>query len=150
MRDKVIDWTVAQAMEFDDPRGATSTDRASFTAWRPAPARVIYGNVQNRGLIDNLPQGCAVEVPCLVDANGIQPDARIGALPAHLAALIRTQVNVQELTVQAALTRDRRSVYHAAMLDPHTAAELDLDQIWRMVDDLLDAHQRSGFLPRYE
>lgn len=149
MRDKVIDWTVAQAMEFDNPARSHEYGSGIIHSIETGVPRVIYGNLQNRGLIDNLPQGCAVEVPCLVDANGIQP-TRIGALPAHLAALIRTQVNVQELTVQAALTRDRRSVYHAAMLDPHTAAELDLDQIWRMVDDLLDAHQRSGFLPRYE
>jgi len=102
--------------------------------------RVVYGNVSNDGLIDNLPPGCCVEVPCLVDDNGVQP-TRVGALPPQLAALIRTQVNVQELTVEAALTGIRDHVYHAAMLDPHTAAELDLDQIWALVDDLLDAHR---------
>jgi alpha-galactosidase len=102
--------------------------------------RVVYGNVANHGLIDNLPTGCTVEVPCLVDANGVQP-TRIGALPPQLAALIRTNVNVQELTVEAALTGRREHVYHAAMLDPHTAAELDLDQIHDLVDALLDAHR---------
>jgi len=101
--------------------------------------RVIYGNVPNNGLIDDLPAGCTVEVPCLVDGNGVQP-TRIGALPPQLAALIRTNVNVQELTVEAALTGRRDHVYHAAMLDPHTAAELDLDQIHALVDALLDAH----------
>jgi alpha-galactosidase len=101
--------------------------------------RVIYGNVPNDGLIDDLPAGCTVEVPCLVDGNGVQP-TRIGALPPQLAALIRTNVNVQELTVEAALTGRREHVYHAAMLDPHTAAELDLDQIHALVDALLDAH----------
>lgn len=108
--------------------------------------RVIYGNVMNYGLIDNLPQGCCVEVPCLVDRNGIQP-TRIGALPPHLAALIQTNVNVQALTVEAALTRKREHIYHAAMLDPHTAAELDLEQIWQLVDDLIAAH--GDWLPAY-
>jgi alpha-galactosidase len=80
-----------------------------------------------------------VEVPCLVDGNGIQP-TRIGDLPPHLAALIMTNVNVQSLAVEAALTGKREHVYHAAMLDPHTAAELTLDQIWALVDDLIAAH----------
>jgi alpha-galactosidase len=101
--------------------------------------RVIYGNVANHGLIDNLPDGCTVEVPCLVDRNGVQP-TRIGSLPPQLAGLIQTNVNVQGLTVDAVLQGRRDHVYHAAMLDPHTAAELDLDQIWSMVDELLVAH----------
>ena len=106
----------------------------------------IYGNVPNYGLIDNLPYGCCVEVPCLVDKNGIQP-VRIGSLPPHLAALMQTNINVQALTVEAALTCKREYIYHAAMLDPHTAAELDLDQIWSLVDDLIAAH--GNFLPTY-
>ena len=101
--------------------------------------RVVYGNVLNHGLIDNLPEGCCVEVPCLVDRNGIQP-VRIGALPPVVAGLIRPHVSVQELTVLAALTRRREYVYQAAMLDPHTAAELTLDEIWALVDDLIAAH----------
>ena len=101
--------------------------------------RVVYGNVPNRGLIDNLHDGCCVEVPCLVDANGIQP-TRVGALPPQLAAVIMTNVNVQALAVEAALTGRRDHVYHAAMLDPHTAAELTLDEIWALVDALLTAH----------
>jgi alpha-galactosidase len=101
--------------------------------------RTIYGNVANHGLIDDLPSGCTVEVPCLVDGNGVQP-TRIGALPPQLTALIRTNVNVQELTVEAALTGQLEHVYHAAMLDPHTAAELDLEQIWKLVDELITAH----------
>ena len=101
--------------------------------------RTIYGNVANAGLIDNLPPGCCVEVPCLVDRAGVQP-THIGALPPHLAALIQTNINVQALTVEAALTSKREHIYHAAMLDPHTAAELDLDQIWALVDELLAAH----------
>lgn len=108
--------------------------------------RVIYGNVENTGLIDNLPQGCCVEVPCLVDANGIQP-VRVGALPPQLAALMQTNINVQALTVEAALTGKREHIYHAAMLDPHTAAELDLDQIWALVDDLIAAH--GDWLPAF-
>lgn len=108
--------------------------------------RVVYGNVPNHGLIDNLPQGCCVEVPCLVDKNGLQP-TKIGSLPPHLAAMMRTNVNVQELTVEAALTGKREHIYHAAMLDPHTAAELDLDQIWHLVDDLIEAH--GDWLPKY-
>ena len=100
---------------------------------------VVYGNVPNHGLIDNLPAGACVEVPALVDKNGLQPVA-IGQLPPHLAAMMQTNVNVQALTVEAALTGKREHIYHAAMLDPHTAAELDLDQIWHLVDDLIDAH----------
>ncbi len=100
---------------------------------------VVYGNVPNDGIIDNLPAGCTVEVPCLVDRNGVQP-TRIGALPPQLAALMQTNINVQSLVVEAIITGKREHVYHAAMLDPHTAAELDLDQIWSMVDELMAAH----------
>jgi alpha-galactosidase len=101
--------------------------------------RVVYGNVPNRGLIDNLPAGCCVEVPCVVDKNGIQP-TKIGALPPQLAALMQTNINVQSLTVEAALTGRREHVYHAALLDPHTAAELTPDEIYALVDALLEAH----------
>jgi len=102
--------------------------------------RVINGNVMNTGLIDNLPAGCCVEVPCLVDRNGVQP-VHVGALPPQLAALMQTNINVQALTVEAALTGKRELVYQAAMLDPHTAAELDPDQITALVDELLAAHR---------
>ncbi len=101
--------------------------------------RVIYGNVQNNGLIENLPEGCCVEVPCLVDRNGVQP-TRIGMLPPQLAGMSRLHVAVQELTVRAALEGNRDYVYHAAMLDPLTAATLPLDRIWSMVDELIAAH----------
>ena len=107
-------------------------------------SRVVYGNVPNRGIISNLPEGSCVEVPCVVDASGITPQT-IGALPPHLAALMQTNINVHSLTVEAVLTGRRDHVYHAAMFDPHTAAELDLDQIWSMVDELLDAHR--GMIP---
>ena len=109
--------------------------------------RVVYGNLPNQGLIDNLPAGCCVEVPCLVDKNGVQP-THVGALPLHLAALIQTNINVQALTVEAALTGKREHIYHAAMLDPHTAAELDLDQIWCLVDELIEMHRE--WLPDYQ
>ncbi len=107
---------------------------------------VIYGNIPNRGHITNLPEGCAVEVPCLVDRNGIQP-THVGALPPQLVALQRTNINVQELTVAALLEENREHIYHAAMLDPHTGAELDLDQIWALVDDLLVEH--GDWLPAW-
>jgi alpha-galactosidase len=107
-------------------------------------ARTVYGNVPNKGIISNLPDDCCVEVPCVVDASGITP-VTIGALPPHLAALMQTNINVQSLTVEAVLTGKREHVYHAAMFDPHTAAELDLDQIWSLVDELLDAHR--GMIP---
>lgn len=100
--------------------------------------RVVYGNVMNRGLIDNLPE-CCVEVPCLVDGNGVQP-TKVGALPPQLAALMQTNVNVQALTVEAILTGRKEHLYHAAMFDPHTAAELSLEEIHDLVDDLLAAH----------
>ena len=101
--------------------------------------KVIYGNVQNDGLIDNLPENCVVEVPCVVDKNGVQP-TKIGSLPPQLAALMQTNINVQNLTVEAALTGKREHIYHAAMFDPHTAAELSLEEIHNLVDDLIEAH----------
>jgi alpha-galactosidase len=109
--------------------------------------RIVYGNVSNEGLIDNLPHGCCVELPCVVDKNGLQP-TRIGTLPPQLAALMQTNINVQALTVEAALTGKREHIYHAAMLDPHTGAELSLDQIWSLVDDLIEAH--GDWLPAYQ
>lgn len=113
--------------------------------------RVVYGNVMNSPqggsgkLISNLPDECCVEVPCLVDRQGIQP-TRIGRIPPQLAALMATNINVQALTVEALLTGNREHIYHAAMLDPHTSAELDLDQIWALTDDLLRAH--GDFIPQ--
>ena len=108
--------------------------------------RTIYGNVPNTGIITNLPEGCCVEVPCLVDKNGIQP-THIGTIPPQLAALMQTNINVQALTVEAVLTHKREHIYHAAMLDPHTGAELSLDQIWAMVDEMIAAH--GDWLPEY-
>jgi alpha-galactosidase len=101
------------------------------------------GNVPNRWrdglLIDNLPADCCVEVPCIASAGGIEPQP-VGALPRELAALMQININVQGLTVEAALTGRRDAVYQAAMLDPHTGAELSLDEIHSLVDDLLEAH----------
>ncbi len=107
---------------------------------------LIYGNLRNNGLIDNLPAAAAVEVPCHVNRNGIQP-LRVGLVPAQLAAIMRSQINVQELTVLAALTGKRDHIYHAAMLDPHTAAELSLDEIRAPCDALITAH--GTYLPAY-
>jgi len=101
--------------------------------------RVIYGNVRNDGLIENLPRGACVEVPCLVDGSGVQPTA-IGALPPQLAGLNRTFLNVCELTVRAALEGRRDHVEHAALLDPNTAATLSPEQIVALVDDMIAAH----------
>jgi alpha-galactosidase len=107
---------------------------------------VIYGNVANRGFIPQLPEGAAVEVPCLVDGNGVQPTV-VRDIPPQLIALMRTNLNVQELTVQALLTENPDHIRHAAMLDPHTAAELDLDQIHALVDALIAAH--GDWLPAW-
>lgn len=104
------------------------------------------GNVLNTGLIANLPANCCVEVLCVADRSGIHP-ACVGALPPQCAALTRTNVNVQELTIEAALTHKKDYIYQAALLDPHTAAELTIDEIVSMCDELLEAH--GDYLPRY-
>jgi alpha-galactosidase len=100
----------------------------------------IYGNVSNQALIQQLPEGAAVEVPCRVTRDGLHPELA-NDIPPQLIAMMRTNVNVQELTVQALLTENRDHIYHAAMMDPRTAAELDLAQIRSLVDDLLTAHK---------
>ena len=115
------------------------------SVWTGQPS-VIYGNQRNNGCITSLPNDCAAEVPCLVDDRGIQPTF-VGDLPPQLTALIRTNINVQELTVRALMTENREHIYHAAMMDPHTAAELDLQQIWDLTDDLLAAH--GDWLPEF-
>lgn len=104
----------------------------------------LGGNVINHGLITNLPQNACVEVPCMVDASGIQP-TYIGDLPPQLAAMNMSNVNVQLLTIEAAVTKKREHIYHAAMMDPHTAAVLSLDDIVAMCDELIEAHAASGF-----
>jgi alpha-galactosidase len=107
----------------------------------------INGNVPNRGLITNLPQGCCVEVPCLVDGSGIRPTA-VGALPPQLAALNSTNVNVQELIVHACITGNPEAVHHAVMLDPLTAAACTLPQIHAMVEEMLAA--QAQWLPQFQ
>jgi alpha-galactosidase len=115
------------------------------SVWTGEPS-VIYGNQRNNGCITSLPVDCAAEVPCLVDDRGIQPTF-VGDLPPQLTALMRTNINVQELTVRALVEEKREHIYHAAMMDPHTAAELDLQQIWDLTDDLLAAH--GDWLPEF-
>ena len=106
----------------------------------------FHGNVLNNGVITNLPRNAVVEVACLVDKNGVQPTF-VGNLPEQCAALTRTNINTQLLTIEAALTRKKEKVYQAAMLDPHTAAELDLDSIKKLCDAMIAAH--GDWLPRY-
>ncbi|MEK3758124.1 alpha-glucosidase/alpha-galactosidase [Paenibacillus sp. FSL P4-0338] len=107
----------------------------------------IGGNVMNTGLITNLPREACVEVPCLVDRSGVTPTF-VGDLPPQCAALNRTNINTQLLTIEAAMTRKKDHIYHAAMLDPHTAAELSMDDIVSMCDDLITAH--GDWLPKYQ
>ncbi len=147
-RAQIAEWEALRAdLERDD--SALGVERSAeygadiIRACETGEPYAFNGNVPNRSdgglLIDNLPADCCVEVPCVASATGIEPQA-VGALPRHLAALMHTNINVQGLTVEAALTGRRERVYHAAMLDPHTAAELSLDEIRSLVDDLLDAH----------
>lgn len=105
------------------------------------------GNILNNGIIPNLPSQACVEVPCFADAGGVVPTF-VGELPEQCAALNRTNINVHMLTIEAARTRRREAVYHAAMLDPHTAAELSLDEIVSLCDDLFEAHK--DWLPAYQ
>ena len=107
----------------------------------------LYASVPNTGLIPNLPDEACVEVPCLVDRSGIQP-CYVGNLPEQLAAINRTNINVQLLAMEAARTRKKEYIYMAAMLDPHTAAELSMDDIAAMCDDLLEAHK--DWMPEYK
>ena len=106
----------------------------------------IGGNVLNSGLIPNLPAKACVEVPCLVDASGVTP-CYVGDLPEQCAALNRTNINVQLLTIEAAMTRKKETIYQAAMMDPHLQSELSIDDIVSLCDDLIAAHQ--GWLPEY-
>ena len=107
---------------------------------------VIHGNVLNDNLIGNLPGNSCVEVPCIVDGKGLQPQ-QVDTLPTHLAGIMHTNITVQQLTVEALTTGKKDPIYHAAMMDPHTGGELNLDQIWHMVDELLEAHR--GWVPAF-
>lgn len=106
----------------------------------------IGGNVINNGLITNLPKQACVEVPCLINRNGVNP-CFVGDLPVQCAAMNMTNINVQILTIEAAHTLKKEHIYQAAMLDPHTASELDIDTIKKMVDDLIETH--GDWLPKY-
>lgn len=107
----------------------------------------IGGNVLNKGrLINNLPEKAVVEVPCLVDRNGVIP-TYVGDLPEQLAALNRTNINTQLLTIEAAVTGNRDTLYQAAMLDPHTSSELSIDDTVSLCDDLIEAH--GNWLPQF-
>jgi alpha-galactosidase len=108
---------------------------------------MIGGNVRNNGMITNLPAEAVVEIPCLVDRNGVQ-GTFVGPLPEQCAALNRTNINVHLLAIKAALEKKREHIYHAAMLDPHTAAELSIDDICKMCDELIEAH--GEYLPKYK
>ena len=108
----------------------------------------IGGNVLNKGgLIENLPQDACVEVPCLVNGMGVHP-CHVGRLPVQCAAMNMTNINVQLLTIEAAVTHKKEHIYQAAMMDPHTGSELDMDTIVRMVDDLIETH--GSWLPQYK
>lgn len=104
----------------------------------------IGGNVLNTGLIDNLPSDACVEVPCLVDASGVNP-THVGRLPVQLAAMNMTNINCQLLTIEAAVTCKKEHIYHAAMMDPHTGAQLSIDDIVKMCDELFEAHEKAGY-----
>jgi len=106
----------------------------------------INANVMNDDYVENLPSNCCVEVPCLINSNGYSPQ-KFGKLPEHLAALMRTNINVQILTAEAALTRKKEHIYHAAMLDPLTATNLTIDEIYSMTDKMIEAH--GNYLPKY-
>ena len=107
----------------------------------------IGGNVLNKGnLIENLPTDACVEIPCMVDGHGVNP-TRVGRLPVQCAAMNMTNINAQLATIEAAYTRKREHIYHAAMLDPHTAAELSIDEIVKMVDELIEVH--GDWMPKY-
>lgn len=99
----------------------------------------IGGNVINNGSIENLPADACVEVPCLVDGTGVNP-CRVGRLPVQLAAMNMSNINVQLLTIEAAATKKKEYIYQAAMMDPHTGAELSIEDIVKMCDELIDAH----------
>lgn len=150
--EQIADWK-SQVEEFknsdeifvEESKEYASTIMNSIVTGEPS---VIYGNVPNNGLIDNILEGSSVEVPCLVDKNGIQP-TKIGKMPPHLTALISTNVAVQTCFIEALKTENKEHIYHAAMYDPHTAAELSIDEIKSMVDEMLMAHKPHGYMPEW-
>lgn len=150
---QIAEWKKQKEVIFSD--GKVTHERSKEYASRIIEAMMtdvpyrIGGNVINTGLITNLPQNACVEVPCMVDGNGIHP-TYIGDLPEQLAAMNRTNINVQLLTIKAARSRKREDIYRAALLDPHTAAELSIDDIVSMCDELIERHQKAGYMLEYE
>lgn len=142
-------WSHARKMENEPLTHTRTKEFASYIleAMTTGTPFEIAANVLNHGYIENLPQGCCVEVPCVVDAAGITP-RRMGRLPEQCAALNRTNINVQELTIEAALTHKREHIYHAAMLDPHTAAELSISDIIALCDEMIESN--AGWIGNYE
>lgn len=136
-------------VENDDLTHTRTHEYASYIIEAIATGKpyVFGGNVLNRGHITNLPNDCCVEVPCVADRSGIIP-TYVGELPMQLAALNQTNINVQKLTVQAALTKKKEYIYYAALLDPHTSSELTIDEIKALVDEMLEAHKE--WLPEYK
>ena len=131
-------------MEHERSREYASHIMESIVTGKPYQ---IDGNVLNTGgLISNLPEDACVEVACLVNGYGVHP-TRVGRLPVQCAAMNMTNINVQLLTIEAAVTQKKEHIYQAAMLDPHTGSELDIDTIKKMVDDLIEAH--GDYLPKY-
>jgi alpha-galactosidase len=151
-----ISWLEESRTEYNDLRASGGTEPPTartheygshiMEAIETNSLTRVNGNVANRGLIENLPAGCCVEVPCLVDGNGVQP-TMVRSYPTQLAALNRTNINVQELIVEAALTGDTEAVHHAVMLDPLTAAVSTLPQIHSMVDEMLGS--QAQWLPQF-
>ena len=141
-------WSHARKMENEPLTHTRTKEFASYIleAMTTGTPFEIAANLLNHGYIDNLPQGCCVEVPCVVDAAGITP-RRMGRLPEQCAALNRTNINVQELTIEAALTHKREHIYHAAMLDPHTAAELSIPDIIALCDEMIESN--AGWIGEY-
>ena len=141
-------WSHARKMENEPLTHTRTKEFASYLleAMTTGVPFEIAANVLNHGYIENLPQGCCVEVPCVVDAAGITP-RRMGRLPEQCAALNRTNINVQELTIEAALTHKREHIYHAAMLDPHTAAELSIPDIIALCDEMIESN--AGWIGEY-
>ena len=148
--EQIASWTNQRKALVETPRleHERSNEYASYImeAIQTNKPYTIGGNVINTGLITNLPQNACVEVTCLVDGNGITP-TYVGDLPEQLAALNRTNINTQLLTIEAALTLKKDYIYQAAMLDPHTSAELSIDEIVSLCDDLIEAH--GDWLPKF-
>lgn len=148
---QIADWEKTRDELLSDPH--ITHERSREYASRIMEAMVtgvpckIGGNVLNTGLIPNLPAEACVEVPCLVDRSGITP-CYVGELPLQLAAMNMTNINTQLLTIEAARTKSRETLYQAAMMDPHTASELSIDDIVSLCDELLEAHK--DWLPEYK